>query len=267
MKLPQFSVEPWLWQPTKNTQINNRINNDNSCIYNYDYRNRVKEILYANGCSYLYEYDGNKLVRTVFKDNKGDYTSYLTVTGTDLINKKANIEILLDTAEIIGDQYILDISYGEETLSKIIETPLEFCYTINADGTITIVEYTGSSKEIVIPGEYEGYTVSTIGEWSDLPSTENTYLPRQFNTVDVTPYGVTFLGKPHTTSYQWFRVYVWIDEGYTFTNTGTDITDPLQNAKIEVTWSTNSMLEQVSSIISGGEEDVVTKVRTSANSQ
>ena len=62
-------------------------------------------------------------------------------------------------------------------------------------------------------------SVSTTGEWSDLPSDGSEYLPRQFNTSEVEPYGVTFLGKPHTTSYQWFRVYVWIDSGYTFTNT------------------------------------------------
>ena len=102
-------------------------------------------------------------IEVKLRDNSGDYTSYLTVSGTEFTNKKADIEVLLDTAQIKGDQYILEINYGTDTVSKMIETPQEYCYELNADGTITLKEYFGTEKEIVVPAEYDGYKVSTIG--------------------------------------------------------------------------------------------------------
>ena len=103
-------------------------------------------------------------IKVKLRDNLGDYTSYLTVLGNKFINKKANLEILLDTAKIKGDQYILEISYGTDTVSKMIETPQDFAYVVNTDGTITITEYLGKEKEVIVPSEYEGYKVFTIGE-------------------------------------------------------------------------------------------------------
>ena len=76
--------------------------------------------------------------------------------GKKLINKKANLEILLDTEELLGDQYLLEIKYGTEKITKMIETPLDFIYVVNNDGTATIKGYTGSSREIIIPSEIQG---------------------------------------------------------------------------------------------------------------
>jgi len=118
------------------------------------------------------------------------------------------------------------------------DNPIQFSLTGNEN-----LYFTGDTG--IATGTFA--TVSTTGEWSDLPSATDSYLPRQFDTQEVVPYGVTFIGRPNTTSYQWFRVYVWVDEGYTYTNTGGVVSDPLQNAKIEVTWSANSMMQQVSS--------------------
>ena len=103
-------------------------------------------------------------IKVKLRDNLGDYTSYLTVSGTNFVNKKANIEMLLDTAQIKGNQYILEISYGADTVSKMIETPQDFAYIVNADGTITLNEYLGKEKEVIVPAEYDGYKVFTIGE-------------------------------------------------------------------------------------------------------
>ena len=99
--------------------------------------------------------------------------------------------------------------------------------------------------------------VSTTGAWTDIPPTANAdYLARYYSAG--TSNGITFIGKKAgegktsagaaggnlTTAY--FRVYVWIDETYTYTNVGNAVTDPLQNATIWLQWSENSIVEQVS---------------------
>ena len=113
-----------------NVLVNNRINNNNSCIYNYDYRNRVKEILYANGCSYHYEYDGNKLVRTVFKDNKGNFIEekksyYITQTKPyKIINS-------------LGEVTYIDYDQNERIITNIRkENSYKESYLYNNDLTI-----------------------------------------------------------------------------------------------------------------------------------
>lgn len=88
-------------------------------------------------------------------------------------------------------------------------------------------------------------TVSTSGAWTDLPTTSAQFLPRQYNAITGAASGVTFKAPQYATTYQWYRVYVWIDETYTTTTIGNVVSDPLQNAKIELTWSENSMLQQV----------------------
>ena len=103
-------------------------------------------------------------IEVSLRNNIADYTSYMTVTGTNLVNNKANIEMLVDTEELKGNQYVLEINYGTETISKMIETPKDFLYSVNADGTITMIAYRGSDKEVVVPAIYDGYTVSTIGK-------------------------------------------------------------------------------------------------------
>lgn len=92
--------------------------------------------------------------------------------------------------------------------------------------------------------------VSTSGAWTDMPETANSdYIARSYSNA-TTYSGITFVGakagtsgSTDTTAY--FRVYVWIDEGYTYTNVGNDVTDPMQNATIWVQWSENSIVEQV----------------------
>ena len=88
--------------------------------------------------------------------------------------------------------------------------------------------------------------ISTNGEWSDLPSATSEYLPRQYSTETHEATGITFKAGQNAVTHQYFRVYVWIDEGYTSITTGTNVSDPLQNAKIEISWSANSMVQQIS---------------------
>ena len=108
--------------------------------------------------------------------------------------------------------------------------------------------------------------VSTSGAWTDLPPDDLTdsdnpvyyYLSRSYSAG--TSNGITFIGKkagegtvaggtvPNTGNFTtaYFRVYVWIDSTYTYTNVGNAVTDPLQDATIWLQWSEKSIVEQVS---------------------
>lgn len=54
----------------------------------------------------------------------------------------------------------------------------------------------------------------------------------------------TFAVAANTTVTKKYSVYVWLDSSYTFTNTGTSVTDPMQNLSISVKWSPASTLAQ-----------------------
>ena len=121
----------------------------------------------------------------------------------------------------------------------------------NAPGT---VDTSFNFENVSVNG---GFThVPSEGDLSlgGIASLSSGYLPRQYYIGDseTTGFykgdvnGITFRGESYTTSYQYFRVYVWVDGGYTSTIVGNVVSDPLQNAKIEITWSEESMVQQVS---------------------
>ena len=56
---------------------------------------------------------------------------------------------------------------------------------------------------------------------------------------------VSFEAAPYVTTEHTYKVCVWIDSNYTFTNVGDTISDPLQEARIEVSWSEESEVIQV----------------------
>ena len=56
---------------------------------------------------------------------------------------------------------------------------------------------------------------------------------------------VSFDAGPYVTTTHVYKVCAWLDSSYTFTNTGTNVTDPLQNATFIVTWSEDSEVSQV----------------------
>lgn len=98
-------------------------------------------------------------------------------------------------------------------------------------------------------------------EFTDIPTGIGTnYLSRYYQSGSSN--GITFIGaksgvanvknangQPNEklANFTWnvFRVYVWIDEDYTYTNVGNAVSDPLQNATIWLQWSESSIVEQV----------------------
>lgn len=153
-----------------------------------------------------------------------------TLTSTDLGHIHYAVVSVTTTKDASGH------AVKGETVNGTCSSPL----TAEANGTNKVF----TNSELVATGTFS--TVSTSGAWSDLPSTTDTYLPRQYDTSTGTTSGVTFKALQYDTTHQYFRVYIWLDSTYTTTIVGNTVTDPLQNAKIEVTWSANSMVEQVS---------------------
>lgn len=56
--------------------------------------------------------------------------------------------------------------------------------------------------------------------------------------------GITFIAAANATTVKYYKLYVWLDSSYTFTNTGSAVTDPMQNLNISVKWSPASTLNQ-----------------------
>ena len=74
--------------------------------------------------------------------------------------------------------------------------------------------------------------------WTAYKNNETTSHPELTITTDATN------GNTATTK-RTYDVYVWLDSGYTFTNTGNSVTDPMQDLAVTLTWSTNSTMAQV----------------------
>lgn len=83
----------------------------------------------------------------------------------------------------------------------------DFEWEDNGDGTATITEYTGEDKDVVVPGQLDGLSVTTIGSWSfwskaltsvTIPDSVTTIGYRAFHSNALTsvtiPDGVTTIG-------------------------------------------------------------------------
>lgn len=160
----------------------------------------------------------------------------VTKGGTGTLTSSALSHIHYAVAAIATTEDADGNAVKGTTVTGSCSSPL----TAEANGDKTFF----SNSNLIATGTFE--SVSTAGAWSDLPSTTGTYLPRQYNTNTNTSSGVTFKALQYDTTHQYFRVYIWLDSTYTTTTVGNTVSDPLQDAKIEITWSTNSMIEQVS---------------------
>ena len=118
---------------------------------------------------------------------------------------------------------------------------------VDTSNDTTIATGTFANMSQVLDGD--GWT-SAI----NLPSDGSKFLARQYNDDpvdgDLGAFGITFMGDIADSTgmrltNRYFRVYVWIDAGYQYTNAGTNMADPMNNAIIEVTWSEDSIVQQV----------------------
>lgn len=104
----------------------------------------------------------------IYKFENGEESaleSKIKVSGNSIVNNKAQILFNFDTNILEVGEYIINFEYGGEYISRVIKiiTDLEFDYYKNEDGTITLSNYFGEDKNLIIPQEYLGYQVTGIG--------------------------------------------------------------------------------------------------------
>lgn len=56
--------------------------------------------------------------------------------------------------------------------------------------------------------------------------------------------GITFTATELATTTKYYKLYIWLDSTYSYTNTGSTVSDPMQDLKISVRWSPASTLIQ-----------------------
>lgn len=56
--------------------------------------------------------------------------------------------------------------------------------------------------------------------------------------------GITFIAGANTTTVKYYKLYIWLDSTYTYTNSGSTISDPMQDLTISAKWSPASTLKQ-----------------------
>lgn len=56
--------------------------------------------------------------------------------------------------------------------------------------------------------------------------------------------GITFTAAASTTTTKYYKLYVWLDSTYSFTNSGSTVSDPMQDLTISVKWSPASIMTQ-----------------------
>lgn len=92
---------------------------------------------------------------------------------------KKTLSILLATV------LLLSIGTGISIFALANDKTNDFEYYIMEDGTASISGYTGLAKDIVIPSEIDGYTVTEIGRWSFMNNNkiESVVIPESIKTI------------------------------------------------------------------------------------
>ena len=136
------------------------------------------------------------------------------------------------------------------TTTKTCSNP-DYQGTFNAIDKVTVSG--GGSTDVTITGP----TKSIVGENSlatfnitNMTNTSTNYGPSNYTTSST----LTFIASAATINQQGvttaatttrkYKVYIWLDDSYTHTNTGDTVSDPMQDLGITVKWSTKSTLIQ-----------------------
>ncbi len=75
------------------------------------------------------------------------------------------------------------VSYAEQ-----YEPSINYYYSINEDGTITIIKYVGNDHMIIVPSEIDGHTVTVIGDaaFESCESLESIIVPSSILSIGMT---------------------------------------------------------------------------------
>jgi len=109
--------------------------------------------------------DQEEFIVDVISSNEEVITGPVIVSGNEIKNNTAKILIDFNTSKLEIGEYMINIKYGEETMSipiKIEPNIFDFC--IKEDNTITITSYHGNDTQVIIPNEFLGYVVTGIAD-------------------------------------------------------------------------------------------------------
>lgn len=137
---------------------------------------------------------------------------------------------------------------GEATVTAVNETATDMRVTPKLRGTLT-------AKQGTLNTTNKGYlkwalvdTTTTTTKTCDNPDYSGTLASvttnTDFNITNTAGNTLTFIATANATTTKKYKVFIWLDETYTFTNTGTAVTDPMQDLTISVRWSQASTMIQ-----------------------
>lgn len=99
-----------------------------------------------------------------------------------------------------------------------------------------IVDTTSTTSKTCSNPDHSG----TLGSVTHATSSAN-FPNTTYSDIDT---GITFTAAANTTTTKTYDIYVWLDSTYESTNTGTVVSDPMQNLSLSVKWSPASTLVQ-----------------------
>ena len=117
------------------------------------------------------------------------------------------------------------------TTNKTCDSP-DYSGTFNKVAKVTVTKDASGNVSISTPT----VSTTTTGTTALIANIDGS------NTISK----LTFTAPAESTTTKTYRLYIWLDSGYTHTNYGAENTDPMQDVSMSVKWSPSSTLEQVS---------------------
>lgn len=171
----------------------------------------------------------------------------LNITGTNVTNTG-----MYPTASCDGSAALK----GSATVTAVNDTATNMTATLKlraalyaAQGTLTggttgnqahlhwaIVDTTSTTTKTCSSPDAQGTLADVTAATSSANFPNTTYTD-----IDTT---ISFTADANKTTTKTYDVYVWLDKDYEYTNTGTTVSDPMQNLSISVRWSQASTLVQ-----------------------
>lgn len=155
---------------------------------------------------------------------------------------------------------------GTATVKATNETETNMTVTLKLKGTLTAAQGTLNATACGSDANDDGNSdgnkdclkwavVETNSSFSSTTTCANATYKGTFASVGTnTPIetGITWTadgtstGGTGKTTTKYYKVYVWLDSAYSYTNKGTSVSDPMQNLKVTMTWSEDSTMKQLS---------------------
>ena len=133
-------------------------------LCNEKHQERVKlswdKLAYEPKCeAEVYENNQWKLCSKYFTDN-GKTTIYGLNGATEY---KFRLRLYVVSTDIDGNE---SKSYSDYSEVITIKTPCDYEYSLNSDGTVTIMKYVGNDEVVTVPANIEGKPVIMIDRWA-----------------------------------------------------------------------------------------------------